>query len=494
MRLFPLFFLCTAAILVHGQVPCNITVQVNSPTCPGDADGSITVVPNTPSLYFYIWSHDPGLQDPVATGLAVGPYTVEVFDTTGCYSVIDTVVVPPTVPPLGTLTSTDISCAGLDDGSVMLTVDPGPFTWQWADDPAVTDFTRNDLGPGIYSVLISGGTCPSFLSVELGDPGINISGEAVYCPAFPSVLSADPVFGFQPDVYLWSTGDTTASFTVVLGTVGNVDVIAVDTTSGCIVTANVFLTLLPPPTAIFAAPDSLCLRSPGTGILLATNADSLVWRWGTNGFSNNNFPTIVFDRPYWQPISLQAFDVLGCGNEPVTDSVFVRPRFPATFTVEQIPCTPGIEVNFASEADSCAFFAGDRWVLGQCRGTYHVDLERYNEYDLTFYSTRPDQCDDTASAHIDVRTAPTAFLPNAFTPDGDQINDTWPGHLDIPDLDYQVQIFDRWGKLLWTTTDTFEKWDGAKLPLGVYVYVMHMRDPCDPRSELTRKGFVTLVR
>ena len=212
------------------------------------------------------------------------------------------------------------------------------------------------------------------------------------------MLSADPVFGFQPDVYLWSTGDTTASFTVVLGTVGNVDVIAVDTTSGCIVTANVFLTLLPPPTAIFAAPDSLCLRSPGTGILLATNADSLVWRWGTNGFSNNNFPTIVFDRPYWQPISLQAFDVLGCGNEPVTDSVFVRPRFPATFTVEQIPCTPGIEVNFASEADSCAFFVGDRWVLGQCRGTYHVDLERYNEYDLTFYSTRPDQCDDTASA------------------------------------------------------------------------------------------------
>ncbi len=494
MRLFPLLFSCTAAILAHGQVPCNITVQVNSPTCPGDTDGSISVVPNIPSQYFYIWSHDPALQDPVATGLAVGPYTVEVFDTTGCYSVIDTVVVPPIVPPLGTLTATDISCSGLDDGSITLTVAPGPYTWQWADDPAITDFTRNDLGPGIYSVLISGGTCPSFLSVELGDPGIDISGETVYCPAFPSVLSADPVFGFQPDVYLWSTGDTTASITVVVGTVGNVEVTAVDTTSGCIVTASTFLTLLPPPTAIFAAPDSLCLRSPGTGILLASIADSLVWRWGANGFSNENFPTIVFDRPYWQPISLQAFDALGCGNEPVVDSVYVRPRFPATFTVEQIPCTPGIEVNFASEADSCAFFVGDRWVLGQCRGTYQVDLERYNEYDFTFYSTRPDQCDDTASVHIDVRTVPTAFLPNAFTPDGDQINDTWPGPLDIPDLNYQVQIFDRWGELLWTTTDTRENWDGDNLPTGVYVYVMHMRDPCDPRAELTRKGFITLVR
>lgn len=489
--LLTLFF--SAFITAHAQLPCDVTLTVTLPTCPDSFDGVLNVVTNTPGQYTYFWSQDGTLQGPTATGLPVGGYTVIVTDTTGCVSVIDTVIPPPVVPALGTLTATDITCAGLDDGIVTLSVNAGPYTWQWLDDPNNTNLTRTGLGPGNYAVVINGGTCPSYLSVELGDPGINIIGELVYCPAFPPVLSVEPFFGFQPDVYLWSTGDTTASFTVVVGTEGNIDVTAVDTTSGCIANASIFLTLLPPPTAIFSAPDSMCLRAPGTGILLASTADSLVWRWGTNGFSNDNFPTIIFDQPYWQPISLQAFDALGCGNEPMVDSVYVRPRFPADFTVDQVPCTPGIEVRFNSPADSCAFFVGDRLVLGQCRGTYRVDLERYNEYDVTFYSTRPDHCDDTAKVHIDVRTAPTAFLPNAFSPNGDNINDTWPGLLDIPDLDYEVSIFDRWGILLWSSTDTEEKWDGGNLPMGVYVYVMHMRDPCDPTGVLTRKGYVTLI-
>lgn len=493
MRLSLLTLLCGASIAVHAQLPCDVTLTVTLPTCPDDLDGVLSVVANAPGQYTYFWSHDASLQGPTATGLPVGQYTVIVMDTSGCVSVIDTVIVPPVIPPLGTLTTTDISCGGLDDGSVTFTVDPGPYTWEWTDDPAITATTRTGLGPGQYGVVINGGTCPSWLVTELGNPAVTINGQSIYCPADPPTLSADLWWGFQPDVYLWSTGDTTASFTVSIGTVGNVEVTAMDTSIGCTATANIFLTLLPPPTAIFAAPDSLCIHSPGTGILLASSADSLVWRWGANGFSNDNFPTIAFDQPDWQPISLQAFDALGCGNEPVVDSVYVRPRFPAAFTVEQVPCTPGIEVKFASPADSCAFFVGDRLVLGQCRGTYRVDLERYDEYDLTFFSTRPDQCDDTSTVHIDVRTAPTAFLPNAFSPNGDNINDTWPGHLDIPDLDYEVSIYDRWGILLWSSTDTGEKWDGTGLPMGVYVYVMHMRDPCDPTEIITRKGFVTLI-
>ena len=494
MRIFLFTLFLGAFLSLHAQLPCNISVTVTSPTCADSLDGQITVVLNTPGLYTYFWSQDGTLQGPVATGLAEGPYTVIVMDTTGCVSVIDTVVMPPIVAPLGTLTTTDITCAGLDDGTVTLSVNAGPYTWQWLDDPTLTDLTRTDLPPGIYSVVINGGPCPSVIAAELGDPDMTIDGESTYCPSEPPTLSTVLTWGFQPDIYLWSTGDTTASITVAVGTEGNVDVTAMDTATGCTVTASIFLTLLQPPTALFSAPDSLCLRSPGTGILLASTADSLVWRWGTNGISNDNFPTIVFDQPFWQPISLQAFDLLGCGNEPVLDSVYVRPRFPATFTAEQVPCTPGIEVTFASGSDSCAFFVGSRLVLGQCRGTFQVDLERYNEYDFTFYSTRPDHCDDTSMARIDVRTVPTAFLPNAFTPNSDNINDTWPGHLDIPDLNYEVNIFDRWGKLLWNTIDPEQKWDGSNLPTGVYVYVMNMRDPCNPTAEMTRKGFVTLVR
>jgi gliding motility-associated-like protein len=123
-----------------------------------------------------------------------------------------------------------------------------------------------------------------------------------------------------------------------------------------------------------------------------------------------------------------------------------------------------------------------------------VDLAHYGDYPLTFYSTRPDHCDDTAMVQLEVRTAPVAFLPNAFTPNNDNINDTWPGELDIPGLGYEVHVFDRWGHSVWSTTDTAAKWDGANLPMGVYVYTMTMQDPCNPTDEVSKNGFITLFR
>ena len=108
------------AVATHAQVPCNVSVVVTSPTCPDDLDGSIAVVPNTPGLYTYFWQQNPALQDSIATGLAAGPYSVFVTDTSGCFSQIDTVVVPPVVAPLGTITTTNITCAGLDDGTLTI--------------------------------------------------------------------------------------------------------------------------------------------------------------------------------------------------------------------------------------------------------------------------------------------------------------------------------------------------------------------------------------
>lgn len=494
MRTLLTVILLGAFLAGQCQVPCDVSLTVTPPTCPDDADGSITVVPGTPGQYTYAWSQDPGLNAPTATGLSIGPYTVLVTDTSGCSSQLDTVIIPPYVPPLGTLTTTNITCAGLNDGVITLNVNPGPYTWHWVDDPTLTDLTRDSLGPNTYAVEINGGFCPSFLFAVLGDPDITIDGQAVYCPGFPPVLTANGTFGFQPDVYLWTTGDTLRSFTVVVGMEGPIGVTAVDTSTGCTVDAEITLVMMPAPTVTFTAPDSLCQRSLGTAGVLLSNADSLVWRWGTDGFSNVNWPTISFPDSLWQPISLQGFDSLGCGNVPVLDSVYVRPRFPALFTVAQLPCTPSIDLKFSSLADSCAFFVGDRLVLGSCYGFQNFDLERYGEYDLTFYSTRPDHCDDTSTVHIDVRTAPTAFIPNAFTPNGDSFNDTWPGPLDIPDLDYQVQVYNRWGEYLWGTKNTEEKWDGDNLPMGVYVYTMTMRDPCSPTDEVSKNGTVTLFR
>lgn len=496
VRFFTYSAFVLATLAGRGQDTCNVSLDLTLPSCPDMADGAITVIAGTPGLYTYDWAHDAAITTATATGLAAGAYSVFVTDTSGCTAQLDTLLENPEVAPLGTIAATNISCAGANDGTLSFTVDPGPYHWEWTDDPAETDPVRTGLGPANYAVAVYGGECTSYIFAELGDPSMSIDISGDYCPADPPYIVPSLYWGFSPDIYVWTTGATTSSLQVVPGMTGLVEVTATDTSIGCSVTADVTLTQLPSPTVLPSTPDSVCI---GTGVFLHTilsNADSLVWRWGTSGFSDLSDPEVMFNEPLWQPVSLQGFDALGCGSLPVEDSVFVRPRIPALFTAQQNPCTPTVEVWLGSTADSCAFFVGDTLVLGQCYGWHTLDLGKYGPYELTFYSTQLDRCDDTASFHIDVRSEPKLFLPNSFTPNRDDINDRWPGPVDsyIPSEDYELQLFDRWGRFVWTTTDPQQTWDGSGLPDGVYGYTMRMRDPCEPTSEISKNGFVTLFR
>lgn len=489
-----LLLLLVRSVFGQDPPPCGTTLLTTSPTCPGDADGSLTVAGGTGGPFTYVWFHDPDETSATASGLTAGIYSVLVIGTDGCGDLLETILEEPVPPALGSMTTADISCPGANDGSVAFTLNPGPYTWQWIDDPTETNTTLTSLGPGTYTVVINGGPCPSFVSGFLGDPAITIEGETTYCPSEPPLLTTTLEWGFNPDLYVWSTGEITSSIQVISGLEGTVQVTAIDTILECAVTDEVELTMLVAPEVAFAAPDTLCLRVPGVAAVTQSNADSLVWRWDANGFSNATEPTIIFNNAEWQPISLQGFDEFGCGNIPVLDSVYVRPRLPADFTVEQVPCTPFVDLRFNSPSDSCAFFVGDSLILDICRGTLRYDMRRYQEYDYTFYSTQPNRCDDTTWTSIEVRTEPTLFLPTAFTPDGDGINDTWPGPIDIPETGYALEVYDRWGVSHWSSTDTSERWNGSDLPLGVFVYTMRMRDPCEPTKEINKKGFVTLVR
>lgn len=493
---YPTLFICAASsLLLHAQVPCDASLNVTSPTCPDDLDASITVVTGEGGPFTFFWAHDFTLTGPSADELGIGPYSVLVTDTNGCFSLLETVIENPIVPALGSMEVTNISCAGEYDGSVVFTVDPGPYTWQWLHDPTETNDTLTGLGAGEYTVFIDGGECPSFVSEWLGDPNVVIEGAYDYCPSDPPVLTTSLQWGFHPDLYEWSTGDSTTGFTVVPGTEGVIELTATDTSIGCVVTTSVTIIALPYPTVTFTAPDTLCLRTQGVATVLTSTADSLVWNWGSNGLSNDASPIVFFDEPLWQPISVQAFDSLGCGDVPMRDSVFVHPRLPAIFFAEQVPCTDEVLIELRSTSDSCAFFVGDSLVFHDCSGFVRWDMRSYDAFELTFHSTQPNRCNDTSSVMVDLRTPPMLFLPNTFTPNGDGFNDTWPGPVEIPvDDRFQVEVFDRWGTRMWVTTDPQLKWDGSTHPDGVYVYTMRMADPCQRTDEITSKGFVLLMR
>lgn len=88
------------------------------------------------------------------------------------------------------------------------------------------------------------------------------------------------------------------------------------------------------------------------------------------------------------------------------------------------------------------------------------------------------------------------FLPKAFTPNGDGLNEIYriSNPFVVQDL-VAFEVFDRWGSRVFVTTDPFQGWDGSvdgvKVNSGVFLY--KVRYTCDGQ-ELLHTGSFTLMR
>ena len=87
------------------------------------------------------------------------------------------------------------------------------------------------------------------------------------------------------------------------------------------------------------------------------------------------------------------------------------------------------------------------------------------------------------------------YLPNAFSPNDDGRNDTFFPFIVCPNATYTLQVFDRWGSMIFESTADQQEWDGQidgkAAPVGVYVYVVQLATDF---SQETFYGEVNLVR
>jgi len=109
----------------------------------------------------------------------------------------------------------------------------------------------------------------------------------------------------------------------------------------------------------------------------------------------------------------------------------------------------------------------------------------------SFEATNEDGC--SAMSFVQVKLLLEPIIPNAFSPNGDGINDTWNiRHLS----DYAqstIDIFDRYGRIVYKATGYNTPWDGKlsgkDLPVGTYYYIIR---PGSGRKVTT--GSVTILR
>jgi gliding motility-associated-like protein len=96
-----------------------------------------------------------------------------------------------------------------------------------------------------------------------------------------------------------------------------------------------------------------------------------------------------------------------------------------------------------------------------------------------------------------VQVTPSLFVPNAFTPNGDDKNNVFKPIMTNLEF-YELFIFDRWGQLILQTTDTEAYWDGTfkgiKCPIDVYVWKINYSSELEPNVIKEVYGHVTLIR
>jgi len=168
---------CTSSLSIDIHEPgCNLSLstQVTDALCNGDANGAIDLTVNGANgSVSYSWNDGTTSED--RTGLTAGTYSVTVTDEANCSANTSATVHQPDVLSPSE-THTDVSTNGGSDGSIDVTVSGGttPYSYLWNDGATTED--RSGLSAGSYSVVITDAhSCSSSLSVDINQPGCNLS-------------------------------------------------------------------------------------------------------------------------------------------------------------------------------------------------------------------------------------------------------------------------------------------------------------------------------
>ena len=309
-------------------------------------------------------------------------------------------------------------------------------------------------------------TTTTFVTV-VPPPLITIAHDTTVCTG--ATLSVE-----QPDAisYLWSNGATTPSITVDSAGTFQVSV----TNIGCRAESDSFHVSLYGQSAVDFGNDSI-LCELATLLLDATQPHPAQYFWQDN--STNTTYLVYQDGDYWVVITdncLGASDTINIG-------------YLNDFTVNLGPDTvlcEGKTLKLGAEVPYCDYL----WQDGSTQpiyivrgpGMYSVEVSNkcFSHWDAV--NVDYEHCEQEL------------YLPNAFTPNNDGKNPFFLPIFSYPDEieEYRMEIYNRWGTLVFRTEEKTFGWDGANAMEGVYAVVIHYKSRGEKAK--TVRGSVTLVR
>lgn len=237
------------------------------------------------------------------------------------------------------------------------------------------------------------------------------------------------------------------------------------------------------------------------------NTNIVSWQWTVNGviISNSQNPQYCFEDPGSYNIGLNVISVEGCSSIITRNNyIIVYPNPIADFLVPETISILSSDVKFIDKSVGATTwlwqfndpFATNNNQTSTLQNPSHY-YSNQGEYCIDLLVTNNFGCSDSTNKCIKIELEFTIYVPNAFTPDDDRINDIFTA-VGINIIEFEMYIFDRWGEEIFYTNDINKGWNGKakggnlSAKQDVYIWKINARDIFNIDHFLT--GHVTLIK
>lgn len=483
--------------------------QVNV-SCNGGADGSASApaTGGTGNLT-YNWSN--GGTGSAISGLTAGSYSVTITDQNGCTATHTFTITEPT-PVSSSLATTHVTCFGGADGSISTSASggTGPYTYLWSNGTQYPNAIN--LLAGIYTVTITDTRGCTFITsdtiLEAPEIQLSLDGDLDICYGDFTTLSATVTGGQQPYSYQWVTRPANINDTTTSVTDNPTSDLSyyfyIRDAFGCLRYDSLRVVVRPLPEVAFTgAPLQGCDTLKVDFDNLTQGGQSYIWDFGHGGTSTEENPSHTYPLGHFN-VTLTSTSEYGCiahHTEYLYVNVIPTP-IPDFETEPDIRLDPDVllsemPIRFYNTSLGASSFD---WDFGNgvssTEGTsFEYSYPDSGHFVIKLTGFNELGCPVSIYRNIHVILDPGLWVPTAFTPGDDDLNDVFL----ISGLmiqEFHVWVYDRWGKLLFESKDISQGWDGRfageDLPEGVYTYKIIARDNLG--NVIERPGTVTLLR
>ncbi len=410
---------------------------------------------------------------------STGAYLDTFVNATGCDSIRTLNLTVNPLPAISIIPNTAQICNG---DSISLTA-LGANTYSWSPSTGLNTTTSNSViaNPATSTLYTVVGTDANSCSNSISN----------MLTVYNTYTKLDTITICEGSSYTFGTQSITTA-----GTYFN----TFNTIHGCDSIIQLLVNVIEKPVANFIVPPNICANTPieidNTWI---SNTSTYAWTLSGNPTINSQdeaFINVTWNSPGTRTISVLITPALPC--------------WPVSFTATTNVIMPYAKI--AIENNDTVFCVYDRVNLKTysnptykyewnpppyfISNTSMVSGELREPIYATVKVTDTFGCIEIDTMFLNVQPCCYAFLPNAFTPNGDTENDVFRiiGEGNYHILDFYIA--NRWGNIVFKTIDEKQGWDGKYLgkeqDMGVYFY--YLKYECSNLEKRVIKGEVTLLR